>query len=155
MKTIIVNRYKNSNYDLKSGTFGYIDILGYRIHTIEKPWQFDPVKWPSGKPSESCIPAGTYNLVERYSNRKKRNMMYLVNEDLGIFLYDGNKRTDRGSCMFHAATRVEHIEGCVGLGVNIRVNGGIPMLDKSKLAESFLYDYLRSFNIKTCEIRYV
>jgi hypothetical protein len=82
-------------------------------------------------------------------------MIFLVNESLGIYNSDGPKPTDRGGCMFHAATRVQNIEGCIGVGVNMIVNGGIPMLDKSKLAEEFMYDYLRSFNIKTCEIRYV
>ena len=95
---IIVNRFKNSPYDIKHGTFGYIDILGLRIHTVEQPWVYDPIKWPAGKPNESCIPAGTYRLVDRYSNRKKKNMCYLVNENLGIYNSDGPKPTDRHVC---------------------------------------------------------
>ena len=152
---IIVNRFKNSPYDIKHGTFGYIDILGLRIHTVEQPWVYDPIKWPAGKPNESCIPAGTYRLVDRYSNRKKKNMCYLVNESLGIYNSDGPKPTDRGACMFHKAGDASYVEGCVGLGVSIVNNGGVPKLNKIDLAEQFLYEYIRGFGVTTCEIRYI
>lgn len=152
--TIVVNRLRNSPYDPKFGTFGYIDVLGLRIRTIEKEWVTDPVRWPSGKPNESCIPAGEYSIVERYSNKKKKNMFYLVNESLGIYLYDGPKESDRGSCMFHKASRSSHVEGCVGLGVNVVDSGGTPVLDKIDTAELFLYEYIKTFKIKKCSIVY-
>jgi hypothetical protein len=153
--SIIVNRYTQSGHDPRFGTFGYIDVLGFRIHTVEQKWEYDPVKWPAGKPNESCIPAGTYDIVSRYSPKKKRDMYYLVNESLGIYLYDGPKPTDRGSCMFHKAGRASEVEGCVGLGVSRVDKGGTPGLNKVDLAEKFLLDYIKTFGIKKCTIRYV
>jgi hypothetical protein len=57
--------------------------------------------------------------------------------------------------MFHKSGNASWVEGCVGLGVNIINNGGVPKLDKIDLAEQFLYEYIRGFGITTCEIRYV
>lgn len=153
-KAIIVNRYKESPYDIREGTFGYIDILGYRIHTIERPWVYDPVRWPSGKPNESCIPEGEYKIVNRYSNKKKKNMNFLVNESLGIYNSDGPKPSDRGACMFHKASKASHVEGCVGLGVNIVQLNGHPVLDKIGLAEEFINNYIRLIGVTKCIIQY-
>ena len=155
MTSIIVNRFKNPKHDIKYGTFGYIDLLGFRIHTVEQPWTYDPVKWPYGKPGDSCIPAGTYELVTRYSNRKGKEMTYLKNESLGVYVYSGPKPFHRGSCMFHLGARPEHIEGCIGVGVEMGERGGLPSLERIDLAERFIYDYIKTFQPTKCEIVYV
>jgi hypothetical protein len=78
----------------------------YRVpicRAIEKPWA-------SNAPFVSCVPEGTYGLVE-YNSPKFGDTWALVNHDCGVGLYQGD--SDRYACLIHKANWVHQLQGCI------------------------------------------
>jgi hypothetical protein len=120
---------------LPNGTVGYMDIAGYRLQTMERPWLLNE----SGK---SCIFEGTY-LVERdYSGRWQ---YYSITGTVG-----------RTFIEIHPANKVSQLAGCLALGMErssdnvslINSEDAIDILLKEAGEESF-YLTFRQFNPHT------
>lgn len=145
MKELVLNRFVPDQVpeaQLETRTFGKMVVGDTELMTIERPWIpiygpliYDPVPTWS-KPFESCVPAGTYDLVKRDSPSKGERW-HLVNEDLGIFLEKSDAESSghedaRYSCMFHSANFWYQIVGCIGPGKQI-ANFGVSPDDKGRV----------------------
>jgi hypothetical protein len=73
---------------------GTMSIDGTTLFTLENPWQ-------DNRPSVSCIPNGTYQVVLAWSNRFNRLMPRLVNVPgrTGILIHPGNTIRDTSGCI--------------------------------------------------------
>lgn len=90
----------------KFGMFGVMhDMLtGMQFCSLERPWL-------DNQPMVSCIPAGTYHLVEHDSPRFGR--CYAV-MGLGVGLTPG--KDARTFILIHAANIVDELSGCIAVG---------------------------------------
>ena len=141
------HRYLNVRDDSSKKQFGAMIVDGKPMVTLERPWIADEDS-PSGKPMESCVPAGTYSLIAAFSPKYNKDMYYLVNEDNGVFLRKEERRydSDRWGCMFHSANWVHQINGCIAPGLEISLIGEDTGVTSSRSATKALTDYLDSTN---------
>lgn len=101
-------------------TQGMLRIGMWTCHTIEQPWvQHDN---RGGKPFMSCIPEGVYK-VAPFKRPNGDEVLSIVNEELGVFLYDHERTKDNNGraqgrylCLIHAGNRVRDVEGCIAPG---------------------------------------
>lgn len=88
------------------GTFGTLyDGNEIICRTVEKPWN-------NNKKSESCFPAGHYE-VRRHESPSKGDCFSISNPDVGVTVNGPSLRTH---CLFHVANYPRDVEGCVGPG---------------------------------------
>lgn len=121
---IEITRDTKGNTRESDAEYGVIKFGGYQLYSMERPWIPGP-EFPSGKPSESCVPVGEYDLVKALSPKYGTDMYYLVNEENGVFLRKEDRTEDwqRWGCMFHPANWVHQINGCVAAGERIGMIG--------------------------------
>lgn len=102
---------------------------GFACYTIEQPWQRG--EHPGGKPFESCIPDGEYELVpfERPSGART---FAIVNESLGVHLYGQRGDPYRFLCLLHSANYVDQVKGCIAPGHCRRMKKGRIMVTESR-----------------------
>ncbi len=132
----------NANY----AQFGMMVVDGQPITTIERPWLADAIH-TAGKPMISCIPAGEYSIQKEFSPKYKRNMYYLVNEDLGVFLRKELRKEgwQRWGCMFHSANWSHQINGCIAPGMHMSKLRGEYAVSRSRDATRLLYEFLNDY----------
>ena len=113
MDTITLHRKPLPNCSI-----GFMAIDNHIVHTLERPLILSN-KWRGGKPFESCVPFGNY-LLEPHSSDKHGHVYALVNEDLGVYHYKGDRlyETDRYAILIHVANWVREIVGCIAVGRN-------------------------------------
>ena len=107
-----------------SETQGKIRVGDWSCFTIEPPW----LRWsyPGGKPYESCIPDGTYELVPFIRPNKHADKVFaMVNPDLGVYFHDDDRPSDRTGqrrgrflCLIHPANYVWQVVGCAAPGMS-------------------------------------
>jgi hypothetical protein len=138
-----------------NATYGTIIVEGVSLHTMERPW-IPSATFPSGKPSESCVPVGEYELVKAYSPKFDGDMYYLVNEENGVFLRkeDRNEDWQRWGCMFHSANWVHQINGCIATGERKGIIGSKMGVGASKRSINKLYAYLDTQEEPTLSIKW-
>lgn len=106
MTKVILRRLESSD----QGTFGVIEWDGMRLFSGELPWRDNASNF-------SCIPAGTYECVQTYSNRFRRNL-YLVEKvpgRTGVRIHPANFMGDISKLMLC------QLNGCIALGEKIGV----------------------------------
>lgn len=98
-------------------TQGRLIIGNWRCWTIEQPW----VRWnyPGGKPFESCVPDGKYDLVP-FLRPSGERAFALVNERLGVYFAKADMPGGRGRflCLIHGANFASDVQGCIAPGKN-------------------------------------
>lgn len=135
--TIQLTRHKDSSIRTAHATFGVIRLEDINIYTMEKPWVFDKKKYPFGKPNNSCIPAGTYDIVQTSSNQ-----FYLESAAQGI-AYKSPSETKRFKCGIGLSERTSYGEVNIVPGLSIaRVDN---LLKVTQVARAFdlLAQYLK------------
>ena len=106
---------------------------GFACYTIERPWVKSET--PGGKPFESCIPDGEYDLVPFLRPSGVRTFA-MVNPDLGVFFEKPDGRPGRYLCLIHSANFVNQVNGCVAPGAARRMQKGRMMVTSSRLTMS-------------------
>jgi hypothetical protein len=143
---------KYLGFNASYAQFGMMVVDGQPITTIERPWLADAIH-KAGKPMISCVPPGEYKLQKEFSPKFRRNMYYLVNEDLGVFLRKDLRKEEwqRWGCMFHAANWSYQINGCIATGMNMSRMKDLYCVSRSgdamKLLTKFLDEYERELKV--------
>ena len=136
MKALSLNREPSTDTE----TMGSLTFDGVALHTIERPWI--PTH-PGGKPEESCVPAGRYNLIP-HTRGNGDEVRALVNHGLGVY-YRKNDRFNgvgRYKILIHSANWVDQIIGCVAPGLDRTVTGRGAMVTSSRKAMKVLMKWL-------------
>jgi len=128
--------YRTYHPDFTAGVIPFEDQV---IYTVERPWiQDDTEEHRAGKPFESCIPEGIYELL-RFDRSNGDRVWSISNPDLGVFvakdqmLYD----TDRYACLVHAANRADQVVGCVAPGLGaLHRSGGYSVMHSREAMEA-------------------
>ena len=127
------------------GTFGYIDLEGTRVWTVER-------EWADNKPNMSCLPVGVYDLI-KYSSAKYPNTYALQNKGLGVWAYWSGEAV-RFACVLHSANFPWQLEGCVAAGNHRRgiVPGFQWGVTSSSITVRELKEYIRDKGVKRLTI---
>ena len=98
------------------GTFGrwYSDDGAFICYSLEKPWA-------DNMPFDSCVPEGTYGLVD-YDSPKFGETFALVNHDLDVGVYAGDAK--RYAILLHKANWASQLHGCIAPGTILSALGG-------------------------------
>lgn len=111
------------------GTFGELHVpstgehLGY---TVEKPWMVNSL-YKAGQPFNSCVPAGSYDLIPFHSP-KWGSVYALRNHELGVMVNKQDRQDiwHRWACLFaHKGNFASDFEGCIGVGKSLSAIEGI------------------------------
>ena len=98
---------------------------GTRLATIEQPWVPNPNGVKGGKPFESCIPDGMYQL-HPWVRPDGAQAYIIVNPDLGVYRLPDQMPLEGGRylCLIHKANWTTDIQGCIAPGTK-----RLPMLN--------------------------
>lgn len=110
------------------------------LDTIERPWI--PTH-PGGKPRESCIPAGLYDLV-RHTRPNGDRVLALMNEGLGVYHYadDRTAAVGRYLILIHAGNWVTDVVGCIAPGLSRGLSSRGDMVNSSRIAMHAIMNYV-------------
>lgn len=88
----------------------------YQLATIERPWI--PGESIGGKPFESCIPDGEFELVP-FLRPSGEEAFALINPALGVYLHEADRPHGRGRylILIHAANWKTDLAGCCAPGL--------------------------------------
>ena len=143
MKTIYL--YRDSYSDTE--TLGDLTVGPKAYRTIERPWI--PTD-PGGKPRESCIPCGIYELRDHVRPNGDK-VKALINHGLGVY-YESHERTNnvgRFLILMHKGNWVKDIIGCIAPGKGKSQSDRGPMVTSSAKAMQEIMEYLDGHD---CEI---
>lgn len=109
------------------GTFGALQWNG-TIHcgTLELPWK-------ANRPTESCVPAGTYR-IRRVNSPKFGNVFALMDVD------------GRTGILIHSANKLSQLLGCIALGEQFAYLDGKPAILASGAAMKEFMDALVGYD---------
>jgi len=148
MKYLLLERLPTT----ETHTEGFLSFEGSLLATIERPWIDEG---PGGKPRESCVPDGTYELIP-HTRPNGDDVVALVNEDLGVY-YLKEALPDEGGrflILFHIANWVENIIGCIGPGLWKTDSDKGAMVKSSRVAMKRIMDYIDGDDAEL-EIRWI
>lgn len=106
-----VYRYNPTpHYTLGIGLFGAV-----KTHILERPWIDEG---PGGKPNESCVPYGKYDL-EPFTRPDNTEVYMLVNESLGVYRFQEDVPPEGGRflILIHVGNYIDDIIGCLAPGL--------------------------------------
>ena len=129
MSTLTLDRYCYSD-TVTEGKL-WLDDETY-LCTLERPWK---AGMPGGMPFESCVPDGTYELVD-HVRPDGSHVFALRNPDLDVY-YTAEERGERSGrylILIHAANFVEQIAGCIAPGMSRTIHDNRPMVRSSREA---------------------
>jgi hypothetical protein len=109
MNKVVLRRLESSD----QGTFGRLEVNGIVFFTGELPWK-------DNHSNISCIPAGTYECRQTFSNRFRRNL-YLVEHvagRLGVRIHPANFVGDLSKLLLC------QLNGCIALGEKLGIMEG-------------------------------
>jgi len=112
------------------------------FHTMEQPW-VGSADYPSGKPFNSCIPEGEYDLIP-YERANGQKVWAMVNESLGVYFAKAD-RTDenqRFKCLIHPGNIVSHSSGCLLVGLRRGLLGNELVVLKSGFRMGYALELL-------------
>lgn len=128
-------------------TEGFCSWPGGVVCTMERPWIQGGS--PGGKPYESCVPAGVYQLRfhMRRKGRKRVKVVALVNEDLGVYYLEDDMiaagpQVGRFLILIHIANWVKDIVGCIAPGRWKSDSAKGRMVSSSGAAMKMIMDYI-------------
>ena len=120
-------------YNPANSRLGVMILARQSVYTIERPWipnTAAPDGIGAGKPYESAVPLGDYDLVLMHS-WKHGLQWHLENQDLGVFLQNGEGEHDwqRWGCMLHPANYMRQLLGCIAPGLSLADIDGDGVID--------------------------
>lgn len=102
-------------------TQSLLQLPDWSCFTIGRPWIAHTS--PGGKPFESCIPEGHYDLIPYIRKRNGDKSFAMVNEALGVYFmnkdrpFENGVRVGRFKTLLHGrANYVSDVEGCEATG---------------------------------------
>lgn len=146
MKRLVIHRFRESATENLSTLY-----LGdKKLVTLERPWIPDA---PGGTPNVSCVPAGVYQLVRHTRPKSGDKVLALVNAGLGVYYMpdDRPQKVGRWGILFHAATYVSHLEGCIAPGFRHAHNEKGAYVTESGAAMELIMRYVGDDDAE-CEI---
>ncbi len=151
MKHILVERQPSGDAE----TQGFMSWPGALVATIEQEWREDPSR-PGGESNNSCVPAGTYQLIS-HARRSGKVVVALVNHDLGVYYLEEQLPPEGGRflILIHIANWSRNVVGCIGPGIGKEDDSAHgPMVTSSKLAMKKLMKYINGEEAEL-EIRWI
>lgn len=122
---IKITRNNNIRIQGHAGVFGMMELTSrdgetLRLFTREKPW-LSGKRWPYGKPIDSCIKDGKYEMKYSYALKYNRIEIFLYNPDLGVYVSsaDTTSAIDRYGALFIVGDTFAQAEGAIQLGMDI------------------------------------
>lgn len=119
---------------------GRLEFNGQTLYTIERPWL--PTA-PGGKPFESCVPAGKYQLILHLRSNGD-TVPALINAGLGVCYtrVDRVNGVGRYKVLIHSGNWVDDVVGCIAPGTGRTISNGKPMVTSSRKAMSRIMEYI-------------
>ena len=120
-------------------TEGVLTFGDATLYTIERPWIATD---PGGKPFQSCIPAGTYNLRPHIHHDKE--VVALVNAGHGVYYMNADRPNEVGryKVLIHAGNWVDDVVGCIAPGKTRTMSDRGPMVTSSSDSMKRIMEYL-------------
>lgn len=136
MKLLTLTREASSNTE----TLGVLSFGLQSMYTIERPWI--PTH-PGGKPGESCVPAGQYELIP-HTRPNGDKVLALINPGLGVYYLAGDRfhGVGRYLILIHAGNWAHDVIGCIAPGLSRATSNEGPMVTKSRDAMEQLMDFV-------------
>ena len=105
------------------------------LFTKEKIWNLQKM-WPHGKPMDSCVPDGEYELVRSYARLHDATEVFLFNPKTGVYLYNADRSSaiERYGCIITYEDIDTIGEGSVQVGTDISFKNGKTVLTGSTKA---------------------
>lgn len=129
---------------IEADTYGTFGILFARefppMASCERPWiewaADGRVHYPYGRPYESCVPAGEYEL--HYRNSAKHGWSWWLRGD-GVHLDNPNLSSERFACLIHPANYPSQVQGCIALGSHIgQIAGRYGVANSARAVQKFM-----------------
>lgn len=138
MKHVLIERKPSTETE----TEGFMSFENTVLATIERPWIDDGS--PGGKPFESCVPAGIYKLIPHTRAKDGREVVALINEDLGVYYLDEDRPAEGGRYLIlcHIANWATDVVGCIGPGIGKADSPKGPMTRGSGSAMKKLMNFI-------------
>jgi hypothetical protein len=149
MKNLLLERRPTTATECE----GFLSFDREILATIERPWV--PADTPGGKPFESCVPDGMYDI--HYHERPDGSVVpALINPLLGVHYLEEDLPDQGGRylILMHVGNWVTDVVGCVAPGLSFGTSPQGPMVKSSKAAMKRLMNYLDN-DTATLEIRYI
>jgi hypothetical protein len=111
MKRLILHRFRST----PEITLGALYAGEHKLFSLERPWLPSA---PGGKPRESCIPAGLYDLIP-HTRPNGDKVLALINPGLAVFYIDSDRPSGigRSLILIHVANYVREVIGCIAPGM--------------------------------------
>lgn len=141
MKLILRREPQQPSHDC---TLGILFVGDLSLVTIERPWIPSAVS-NGGQKGVSCVPAGTYRLVQHDSEAHPLTWA-LVNEELDVvhFPGDSDNPAARSAVLIHPANWAHELRGCIAPGTRTTVDAkGRYMVCDSRKAMRLLQQRVR------------
>lgn len=121
-------------------TMGTLSMPDRELDTIERPWIPSD---PGGKPRESCVPAGLYQL-SFHTRPSGDRVLALTNEGLAVFYRADDRPAGVGRylILIHVGNWVSDIIGCIAPGLSRGVSSKGDMVTSSRLAMQAIMEYV-------------
>ena len=125
-----------------TATFGHLlsdqGMLGLvasvSLCTVEKPWR-------DNQPEISCVPAGTYPIVRRWSPH------------FSLELFEMENVPGRSACEIHPGNTADDVRGCIAVGLTFGSIDGVAGVLESRVAFGKLMDAMQGIDRATLTIR--
>lgn len=137
MKNLLLERKPTT----ASETEGFLSFGNEILATIERPWVDDGT--PGGKPFESCIPDGVYELIPHVRPDGKQSVA-LVGEANGVYYLESDVPQEGGRylILIHVGNWVNDIVGCIAPGLAKGSSNQGRMVKSSAAAMQKLLGYI-------------
>lgn len=150
MKELLLERMPTTD----AGTLGFMTFGQATICTLERPWiPIDEHK--GGKNFESCVPAGTYNLLQ-HTRSSGKVVVALENPLLDVYYRQDDVPNSGGrwKILIHSGNWVKDVVGCIAPGLSKPVGASVPMVTHSRAAVAQIMDYIDGKDAEL-EIRWI
>lgn len=138
-----LDRFSYSSED----TEGKLSAPGMCLATIERPWI--PSRYPGGKPYESCVPDGVYDMV-LWESPSKGWCFRLSNPSLGVYETEEEANgKGRFLILVHVGNWMDDVVGCIAPGKSRGVLDGRRAVTDSGAAMRMLLESLDDENTLT------
>ena len=150
MKRLILERKASG----PSETEGFLTLDGKGIlATIERPWI--DAQTPGGKPFQSCVPAGVYDLIP-HTRPDGKDVVALVNPALGVHYLEDDVPPEGGRylILIHVGNWATDVVGCIAPGRDHSTSGQGPMVKSSAASMKQIMDFVNGDDAQI-EIRWI
>lgn len=147
---ITLTRSSAEYFDI-DGVFGKLVLQSgdenINLYTKEKIWNVMNA-WPYGKPIDSCIPNGEYQLIRQYSPLNKSQEIFLYNPGNGVYVGSSDRAaaTNRYGCILTYQDIANIGEGCIQVGMELAQKDGKRSLVKTVNAYKLLRSWIDNKN---------